>query len=119
MGKCYCSNQLSPGTLQAPATDCSFPCAGNSNEVCGAGNRLSMYNATTPVIPYIPMIGQYTFVGCQTEAAGGLRALQGLSVAAANMTNEFCASICTAFKMFGTEYGDECKRSLIPSLSHL
>jgi hypothetical protein len=78
-----------------------------------------VYNATTPVTPYIPIIGQYSFVGCQTEAAGSVRALQGLSVTEGNMTNEFCASICTGFDVFGTEYGDECKISFLSSLGYL
>ncbi len=38
--ECYCGNTFSAGSAVAPAADCSFPCAGSSAELCGAGNRL-------------------------------------------------------------------------------
>lgn len=31
------------GGLAADQTDCSMPCSGNSEEICGAGDRLSVY----------------------------------------------------------------------------
>jgi hypothetical protein len=39
----YCGNSFSAGSVAAAAGDCSFPCAGNAAEICGAGNRLSVY----------------------------------------------------------------------------
>jgi hypothetical protein len=39
----YCGNSFAAGSTAAPASDCSFACAGNSAEKCGAGNRLSVY----------------------------------------------------------------------------
>jgi len=45
--ECYCGNSFSAGSVVAPASDCSFACAGNSKEICGAGNRLSVYKAGT------------------------------------------------------------------------
>lgn len=44
-GECYCGNQLQPGSVAAPLSDCSFPCPGNAAEKCGAGNRLNVYQA--------------------------------------------------------------------------
>ena len=41
-GECYCGTAL-PTSATAPETDCSMPCDGNSTEICGAGNRLSVY----------------------------------------------------------------------------
>ena len=41
--ECYCGNSFSQGSVQAPATDCSFKCMGNALEYCGAGQRLSVY----------------------------------------------------------------------------
>ena len=41
--ECYCGNVLNAGSVQAPATDCNMVCAGNSLNLCGAGNRLSVY----------------------------------------------------------------------------
>jgi hypothetical protein len=42
-GECYCSNALQAGSVLAPTTDCSMTCGGNSQEYCGAGNRLDVY----------------------------------------------------------------------------
>jgi hypothetical protein len=41
--ECYCGNGFTAGSVAAPAADCSFKCAGNAGELCGAGNRLSVY----------------------------------------------------------------------------
>ncbi|CZR68739.1 related to glyoxal oxidase precursor [Phialocephala subalpina] len=41
--ECYCGNSFAAGSTAAPNSDCSFACAGNAKELCGAGNRLSAY----------------------------------------------------------------------------
>ncbi|KAH8801571.1 heme peroxidase [Xylogone sp. PMI_703] len=41
--ECYCGNSWNTGSIAAPDSDCSFPCANNTLEYCGAGNRLSAY----------------------------------------------------------------------------
>lgn len=41
--ECYCGNTFGAGSVNAPPSDCSMTCAANSNEYCGAGNRLSVY----------------------------------------------------------------------------
>lgn len=43
--ECYCGNVFGAGSVEANVQDCSMPCAGNSSEYCGAGNRLSVYRA--------------------------------------------------------------------------
>lgn len=50
--ECYCGNVLKEGSQKATnQDDCSFPCAGDGTEFCGAGSRLELYktssNATT------------------------------------------------------------------------
>lgn len=57
--ECYCGNALGAGSTSATETDCSMTCAHNSSEICGAGNRLTLYTliggvslsstSTTPV----------------------------------------------------------------------
>ena len=42
--ECYCGNSFANPTSAAAESDCSFLCPGNSNEFCGAGNRLTMYS---------------------------------------------------------------------------
>ncbi|OTA08586.1 hypothetical protein A9Z42_0002750 [Trichoderma parareesei] len=54
--ECYCGNILNERSKKAAnQDDCSFPCAGNDKEFCGAGSRLELYkvqkNATTSSSP--------------------------------------------------------------------
>lgn len=42
--ECYCGNDLNAGSaLAANQKDCSFACAGDKSEYCGAGSRLQLY----------------------------------------------------------------------------
>ena len=45
--QCFCGNYLESGSVKEPETDCNMQCSGNGKELCGAGNRLSVWNATT------------------------------------------------------------------------
>jgi hypothetical protein len=44
--ECYCGNVFANPTNQVPESDCKFKCGGNNAELCGAGNRLSLYGVT-------------------------------------------------------------------------
>ena len=51
--QCFCGNALINGATKASADNqCNMACAGNSTEMCGAGNRMSIYsNGTLTVLP--------------------------------------------------------------------
>ncbi len=42
--QCFCDNLLYHGAALASASGCSMACPGNNDELCGAGNFLSVYN---------------------------------------------------------------------------
>ncbi len=46
-GECYCGNEFATGSVAAPAGDCNMSCPGDATKMCGAGNRLSVYQKTT------------------------------------------------------------------------
>lgn len=103
----------------------------NSTEYCGAGSRLNVYQrnfnlstststsgvATTTAVTSSPTatagpqvkqtVGNYVFQGCWTEATTA-RALASSTYADDSMTLESCAAYCSAYTMFGVEYGREC-----------
>lgn len=114
-GECWCADVFGTGAVSAPETDCSFSCAGNATEKCGAGNRLSVYTtAAAPPTPPIHVViaGKYTRLGCYTEG-NGTRALSGATASdysITGMTVEKCAAFCTssAAALMGVEYGGEC-----------
>ena len=67
--ECYCGNFILNGGAETTSSDCSFPCTGDATEVCGAGNRLSMYysGGTPPPAPEIvPSVGLWESLGCYT-----------------------------------------------------
>jgi hypothetical protein len=131
--ECYCGNSFNPGSVPAPATDCSFECMGNSLEYCGAGQRLSVYTmngvsqspslsgsstsstssisaSPSPTGPQtVTTLAGWNYLGCYTEATTG-RALNGilLPIPAAVTDVETCAAACSAYTYFGVEYGQEC-----------
>jgi len=113
--ECYCGNNFATGSQPAPQDECTFPCAGNGAEICGAGLRLSVYSTTVPIVtpaaaatPSNPAtVGAYEYYSCMTEGTN-LRALQGHTTAYDSMTLESCAADCAGFKYFGTEYSREC-----------
>lgn len=43
--QCYCGNAYSNPTTKVGEADCGYVCAGNGMQLCGAGNRLSIYKA--------------------------------------------------------------------------
>lgn len=117
--ECYCGNTFHSSSAEAPAGDCNMVCGGDPSEFCGAGNRIELYSTTatrtstavpsaTATLAVKPTVGAYTFVGCQTEPTTG-RALSGKSYADDAMTLESCATYCSEYTYFGTEYGRECE----------
>ena len=65
--ECYCGNYILNGGAETTASDCSFPCTGNSAEICGAGNRLSMYwsgQSPPPAPEIVPSVGLWESLGC-------------------------------------------------------
>ncbi|CAI6334186.1 unnamed protein product [Periconia digitata] len=46
-GECYCGNMLSADTATAAESDCQFLCGGDKQQLCGAGDRLSLYEKSS------------------------------------------------------------------------
>lgn len=122
--ECFCGNSLASSSVEAPDSECNMLCAGDSTEYCGAGNRLELYSKIgsgptgtgtssaaqpTATLGRLASVGDYVFVGCQTEATQGGRALEGKFWADDGMTLEGCAEQCEGWEYFGAEYGRECK----------
>ncbi|GKT89334.1 WSC domain-containing protein [Colletotrichum tofieldiae] len=112
--ECFCGWDVKAAQTSTSESDCSSSCAGSPIGLCGAGNRLSVYNNTipnqTPTDPqHVPRANDYKFLGCQTEGANG-RALTGKFTAADTLTVEDCASFCSVdgWQFMGVEYGREC-----------
>lgn len=101
--ECYCS-ETAP--TAADAWWCNMPCTGNSAEICGSGNALSvLYTAPITTSDAITT----TALGCYGDTSN-TRTMTGPSFTSSSMTNEVCASFCTVegYAYSGTEYGTQC-----------
>jgi len=110
--QCFCGNALTGYATQTVDSGCGMTCPGNSSQICGDGNRLSVYSngqANQLAIPGSPeVVGSYNAALCHTEATSG-RALSATGYTDSNnMTLENCAAFCNGYQYFGIEYGQEC-----------
>ncbi|KIK65233.1 hypothetical protein GYMLUDRAFT_39597 [Collybiopsis luxurians FD-317 M1] len=110
--QCYCDNHIQNNATVAPLTDCNQPCAGNAQEVCGAANRLNVFNSgkTPPPPPAtVPKVGNWTSLGCYSDGVNGQRTLT-VQLNPATITIESCTSACFAagYEFAGTEFADQC-----------
>lgn len=109
-GVCYCGSALNGPQLDD--SECSFPCSGNPDEVCGGNNQLSVWE--DPTIPNEPVnvsVDDYESLGCYTDDAEEGRALSfDITVPADTFTPSTCLDACRlqGFPYAGTEYGREC-----------
>lgn len=69
--QCFCGDYLVNGGALAPSdSQCNMPCSGNSNEMCGAGNRMSIYSKGAlqvyqpPAVQKTGLPGQWQYQGC-------------------------------------------------------
>ncbi|KAA8895875.1 WSC domain-containing protein [Sphaerosporella brunnea] len=107
--ECFCGNSLMNGATYNN-TGCNMACTGDSSQVCGGADRLTVYADSTFVPPQIvPGVGSYASQGCYTEGTNE-RALSGFAFSAGNMTAAVCVAGCEAksFSLAGVEYSTEC-----------
>jgi hypothetical protein len=108
-----CSNSLTGG-VEADTGDCDMACSGDSNEICGAGNRLSVYyhrqEAPTGPAPVGDHDG-WTARGCYNDSVTArVLSYQVTYPAGTRNTISHCIAACDAagFAYAGAEYGAEC-----------
>ncbi|CAN0382047.1 unnamed protein product [Pylaiella littoralis] len=100
--------------------DCDYLCTANPEEFCGGFNAIEVFSlgnpditttSTNPVIPVGPTEPEvdpsaFTFVGCFADSDASRSML--LKTASDAMTSALCASLCSGFPFFGTQFGEEC-----------
>ncbi|KAK0732550.1 WSC domain-containing protein [Apiosordaria backusii] len=104
--ECYCGHSVTDGNTEVDAADCSFPCAGNADEKCGAGNRVNLYTNDSPSIRAPASLPGITSLGCFVDSAA--RILPNNIIGADDMTAAKCALNCAGYDFFGTQWSREC-----------
>ncbi|KAI1266095.1 WSC domain-containing protein [Xylariaceae sp. FL1019] len=109
--QCYCGNTLTSKAEQTINRSCNTACGGNSTQQCGGSNRLSVWGTTKPTDDAKPTapttIGDYEYAGCYFDNNPS-KALTTTQPGGSFMTLEICATSCSGYQYFGTEYGGEC-----------
>lgn len=137
--ECHCGNSFDNGGSVAPDGNagCSFACAGNSSEICGGSQRLSMYvyvnadgtissaapsstpsatagtgtgnspSTPTPETSNIP--SGWSYQGCYTDQTNA-RSLSNQQPDSSSLTAASCISACSSaqYSVAGLEYGSQC-----------
>lgn len=118
--ECYCGNTISASGKTADAGDCNMGCAGNANELCGAGNRLNIFHnenqpvtaAAPPALAHNAGPAGWGYLGCYTDstAARTLAFNTYSEGGAASLTVALCTEACQAggYNISGVEYSGEC-----------
>ncbi|KAF7543009.1 hypothetical protein G7Z17_g11090 [Cylindrodendrum hubeiense] len=118
--ECYCGNALNNGASKTSESDCNMPCSGDATQLCGAGNRLSLYSKGDFIIFPVPVVkednlpGDWEYKGCVFDN-GNPYVLEWLyedtaTYASSNMTINTCLERCQRFgySAGGVEYGRQC-----------
>ncbi|TFK36071.1 glycosyl hydrolase family 71-domain-containing protein [Crucibulum laeve] len=118
--ECFCSNSITAGVTATSSSECNMPCAGKASDICGGGNRISIYSstgaaptssATTTPTATSPTATStsFSYYGCVAEGTtGSRRALTSASFSQSNMTPQVCQTLCAGYQYAGVEYGSEC-----------
>ncbi|MCJ1409529.1 hypothetical protein MMC19_003610 [Ptychographa xylographoides] len=106
--QCFCGDSIYGAS--ADPSNCNLACTGDSTEVCGGNDFVSIY--ADPTFPALDntTISDYTGAGCYSEGTAG-RAIQfQQTVNKATMTTESCLQQCKneGYPLAATEYGQEC-----------
>lgn len=126
--ECWCGTELHAGTIVAEnEEECGFVCPGNATQKCGAGLRLNMFHAATPIVPPPPTAGGdsgtdgdetipnglavrhvdgYSYKGCYTDNVG--HRVLPIVHDSNDMTPQKCASLCPGAAYVGVEWSREC-----------
>ncbi|KAK6522472.1 hypothetical protein TWF281_003033 [Arthrobotrys megalospora] len=120
-GECYWGPTRN-SAQSAALSDCNMPCDGNAAEVCGAGNRILIYDSgsgttttstrtttTASATPTInPGVSGFSYFGCYSDDIN-TRVLSNQFVDASGMTIAECiAHAGSNYNYAGVEYGQEC-----------
>ncbi|KAI1381716.1 putative glyoxal oxidase [Hypoxylon crocopeplum] len=115
--QCFCGNAIYNGGVAGDdTTQCSTPCGGDSQQMCGGSGYLSIYSKGTPQSFKAPtpakevLNGSWTYQGCWEDNVNDKRTLFWALMFPGTMTPEQCLEKCSSFgyAAAGLEYGDEC-----------
>lgn len=86
--QCWCGDDNTDYDANGPAT-CDFDCAGNSDEICGGRNAMSVYSSGSGPAPApVPDTSGPTYIGCFADTKDDRIMTDKMS--SSSMTSEVC-----------------------------
>ncbi|KAG7289214.1 hypothetical protein NEMBOFW57_005577 [Staphylotrichum longicolle] len=104
--ECFCGDAVSEGNTKVGDGDCSFPCAGDSTQTCGAGNRINLYCLPDGPVRKPASLSGITSLGCFVDSPNHIFPFKVTD--ADDMTAAKCAANCAGYPYFGTQWSREC-----------
>lgn len=103
--KCDCGNTWQGGQM-LPISSCNTPCSGNSTQMCGSTNSITLLNTTNTVVTNNRASG---WLGCYMDQTSP-RLLPDYSYSASTMNTTICKQACQVrgFPYAGTQSGNQC-----------
>ncbi|KAK9505587.1 hypothetical protein O3M35_009603 [Rhynocoris fuscipes] len=101
--ECFCSKERPTHKSVANEGECNMKCDGNSAEICGGGQRLSVYSTASE--------GNARYIGCYKERSVEARLLpEDYRVFRDILTPARCIAYCKEkrYDYAGLEYSNEC-----------
>ena len=105
--KCFCGN-IMPTSARAPSAYCNVKCGG-SQERCGGGFNIDLYNASSTAAGTPPPGTPSGWKGCYSDAAS-VKIMNEYSFSSGVMTNNMCRTGCASlnYTFAGNEMGNRC-----------
>ncbi|KAK1977594.1 WSC domain-containing protein [Colletotrichum cereale] len=107
--ECFCEYAVPTTAFKAPEEECSKPCTGNTDEVCGEGSRINIFWNGDAAPGILAQSGDYNSIGCYSDHPGA-RALTSSIHLSGGMRVSDCitASASQGYEYAGVEFGSEC-----------
>ncbi|KAJ7068678.1 WSC domain-containing protein [Mycena amicta] len=115
--QCWCGHSLPVSPLLSDI-ECQMACAGNTSQICGGPERLTVYMAVDGLLCLAEtQTPGFNLVAVYVDDTSTSRTLAGASFSDASMTVESCLAFCSngGFNLAGVEYGSECYTGAIAS----
>ncbi|CAB1105166.1 unnamed protein product [Ectocarpus sp. CCAP 1310/34] len=108
--ECWCGSAGADYALHGESTDCTYPCAGDADQMCGGFDAANVYRYTdgsTPSpTPSPTEAGSHLALGCYEDDRED-RIMDELVLSDSSMTTELCELTCVGSTYFATQYGQE------------
>ena len=114
--QCFCGNHVINGGERATnQNQCSTPCAGDSSQMCGGPDRMSLFSPNEPEVLGPPaaqtegLNGNWEYVGCAVDNIQMARTFPWQLFFPGTLTANECLDKCPiGYMAGGLEYGEEC-----------